>query len=182
MKRAIASKRHGGVLLPVIILAGILFFLSALLPQVLIQASHALVSGFDRQSLLYAAESGLSFGEAKLKQELSDAVMLGSPLPTPGWTFSPYSTNPDYGPSQPLTFKVTVMAIKAKDVVIDNDQERDRFSYRLDCSASDRKNHTLDEQETGLITVTIPAGSGGSGLKAVSDVSIQAGVTPLTNP
>jgi hypothetical protein len=173
--------RRGGVLLPVLIMAGILFFLSALLPQVLIQASHAMGAGVDRQGLLYSAESGLAFGEAALKQELSDSLMLGRPVPAPGWTFSPYSTNPDFGPGKSLNFKVTVLDTRFKDATTTGDQERDRFSYRLTSRATDSHGHDLTLAETGLVSITLPVGARGSGLRAVTAMSIQAQEMPSAN-
>ncbi|HEY9722512.1 MAG TPA: hypothetical protein V6D47_10875 [Oscillatoriaceae cyanobacterium] len=181
--------RHGGALLPVLILAIILFLLSAMLPQVLVAASSAMRHDQGRETLLAAAESGVAFAEARLKDNITDALTLGQAPNLAPFDCKPTMENPDYGDGHRATFDVAVTDIEALPPVEASDptsadassgvpDEVDAFHYQLISHASSDQGQGLSVQVSGIMAFTVHVDHGDSGGVAVKTVT-KVEISPL---
>jgi hypothetical protein len=173
------TARTGGALFPVLILVGILFLMSTMLPQLLVQASGAIRIDHKRDTVDQALDSAIAFAEAKLKHDLSTQVATGAaaaggktPAPPAGWVVRPSFDNPDFGHKNPYDFEVKCLKTTLWKVEVDGVNEVYRFAYTLDAGAWDDK-HTVQKhaEVTGLATVTA---SPGKGQRNVEDVKLEA--------
>jgi hypothetical protein len=170
------AQRHGGALYPVLMMATILVILSAMLPQVLVQASTAMRNGNDRQAVLYACESGIAMAEARIKRQLASDLQLGQPPSLDKLEVSPTMENPDYGRKQDIDFSVRLTGLKLRDVLKTDQGEIYRYSYGLDAKAWTPKARAVHLAVQGLISLplTIDRHGGGMPLRAVGPATINA--------
>jgi hypothetical protein len=171
--------RPGGSLYPVLIIVGILFLMSTMLPQVLVQASGAIRIDHKRDAVGDTLDSAIAFAEAKLKADLATHVATGAaaagsktPAPPAGWVVRPSFDNPDFGHKNPYDFEVKCAKLSLWKVEVDGLNEVYRFAYTLDAGAWDLK-HSLNRhaEVTGLVTVTA---SPGKGQRNIDDVKLEA--------
>jgi hypothetical protein len=159
--------RTGGALFPVLVIVGILFLLSTMLPQVLVQAAGAIRLDNKRDKLSDALDSGVAFAEARLKRDLAQHVATGAAAdharanqPLGGWKVRPTFDNPDFGRKKDYDFEVRCTKASLWKVdTIGIDQEVYRYAYVLDVGAWDAKHGQARHAEiTGLVTVTAKPG------------------------
>ncbi|MDB5097093.1 MAG: hypothetical protein JWM80_1514 [Cyanobacteria bacterium RYN_339] len=171
--------RPGGALFPVLILVGILFMISTMLPQILVQASGAIRIDHKRDAVSDTLDSAIAFAEAKLKRDLALQVASGAAAagpktaaPAAGWAIRPSFDNPDYGHKNLYDFEVKCTKISLWKVEIQGLNEVYRFAYVLDVGAWDQK-HALNKhaEVTGLATITA---SPGKGQRNIEEVKLEA--------
>jgi hypothetical protein len=171
--------RAGGALFPVLILVGIMFLMSTMLPQLLVQASGAIHIDHKRDAVDQALDSAIAFAEAKLKHDLATQVATGAAAgggktaaPPAGWVVRPSFDNPDFGHKNPYDFEARCLKIGLWKVEVDGLNEVYRFAYTLDVGAWDQK-HTVQKhaEVTGLVTVVA---SPGKGQRNIEDVKLEA--------
>lgn len=175
------TSRTGGALFPVLMITGIIFLLSSMLPQVLVQASGSLRVDHARDELTNALDSGVAFAEARLKRDLTNYVMAGVPLtslagaalatladgtgadsgglgtPLPqlaGWVVKPSFDNPDFGRKKKYAFEVRCQTVRLWKLGLDANGEIYRFTYALDAGAWREDGNKKHVEVTGTITLT----------------------------
>lgn len=195
------SARRGGALLPVLILAAILFMLSAMLPQLLVAASSGLRHDQSREVLLAAAESGVAFAEARLKNNIEDALTVGTDPALAPFTCKPTMENPDYGDGHLATFDVAVTSIEALppadapdapslDALSGDGQSQGKtrvfaYRYQLVSHAVLHQGRTLSVQVSGIMAFTVNEDRGPAGglpVRTVTQVKISPIDTEMQQP
>jgi hypothetical protein len=196
--KQMAGARPGTSLYMVILLTGILFMMSAMLPQILVQASGAIRIDRSRDLLMDAVDSGIAFGEARLKRDLTNHVTSwsgnGDPAQTgpkppaagfvpdkagpslqgmAGWVVHPTFDNPDFGQRKQLNFEVRCLKVALFHVQRTEVSETSQFHYSLDAGAWENKGeHNRHVEVNGVITLNASIDRHGN--RTVNDVQIQS--------
>lgn len=164
--------RAGGALYPVLMLMGVLVFLGAMIPQVLVQASMGIRQDRSRESLVVAMESAIAFAEARLKKDLSDGLLLSDEPGVKPFTIKPSFTNPDFGKKRDFDWEARLLRTEVFDVA---SSEKDPlitfvYSYRIQAKAWSTRDPGLNQgsEVNGLISVRV--------LRAVSEGGVKTRV------
>ena len=171
--------RAGGALYPVLMLMGVLVFLGAMIPQVLVQASVGIRQDRSRDSLTVALESAIAFAEARLKKDLSDALVLADEAKVPPFAIKPSFENPDFGKKRAFDWEARLLKTSVFDVVATDKDPMKTFvyAYRVQAKAwSTRPNGPNQGAEVnGLISVRIldEKSSGGISSRTLDGVSFE---------
>ena len=187
--------RRGGALYPVLIIMGILFMMSALLPQVLVDASVNIRTDRKRDKLMDAVDTAIAFSEARLKRQLASLVVSGQAaeagkkivpgtdslkfykegsapsIPgSAGWVVKPTFDNPDYGHNHDYDFEARCMRVHlfhVNDLLVSQVYQ---FNYTIDAGAWNKAGNNKHVEVNGV--VQIPAAVGPHGERTVSDESV----------
>ena len=173
--------RAGGALYPVLLLLGVLVFLGAMIPQVLVQASVGIRQDRSRDALVLALESAVAFAEARLKYDMGEALVLNaSPtLPKP-FKVTPAPGNPDFGYKKPYDWEAKFLRIKLFDVVAPEKSpiETYVYAYRIQARAWSTKDANRKDavEVNGLMSVRIlvDRGKGGLAARSLDGVTFEA--------
>lgn len=169
--------RRGGTLFPVLMLVSVLFFLGAMLPQLLTVAGWAIKNDATREEVLHAAENATAIAEARLKRVVSEAVIDDRPWRVGQFELSPAPDNPDYGARRPADWRVKLLELKLLDKQVDDERERHRFTYRLRTDAWNRsKRQRAALAANGILTVNVelPRSATGLAARTLGEVTFQA--------
>lgn len=171
--------RAGGALYPVLMLMGVLVFLGAMIPQVLVQASVGIRQDRGRDALTVAMESAIAFAEARLKKDLSDELMLKDKPDIRPFTIKPSFENPDFGKKRAYDWEARMLRTTVFDVVSNEKDPVKTFvySYRIQAKAwSTRPDGPNQGAEVnGLISVRIleEKSKGGVATRTLDGVSFE---------
>lgn len=171
--------RAGGALYPVLMLMGVLVFLGAMIPQVLVQASVGIRQDRSRDALTVAMESAIAFAEARLKKDLSDELMLKDKPDIRPFTIKPSFENPDFGKKRAYDWEARMLRTAVFDVVSNEKDPVKTFvySYRIQAKAwSTRPDGPNQGAEVnGLISVRIleEKSKGGVATRTLDGVSFE---------
>jgi hypothetical protein len=193
-----AGAREGTSLYMVLLLTGILFMMSAMLPQVLVQAGSAIRVDRTRDLLMDTVDSGIAFGEARLKRDLSNLVTTWSgngdplqrgPAPPPvgfvpdksgpslqgmaGWVVRPTFDNPDFGPKKTFNFEVRCLKVALYHVQRTDISEMNQFHYTLDAGAWEIKGERSRHIEVNGV-ITVNASIDRHGNRGIIDLQVQS--------
>lgn len=189
--------RAGNSLYMVLLITGVLFILSMMLPQVLVQAAGGIKLDHGRDQLMDAMDSGIAFAEARLKHDLANTVGAWGPAerggatPPPqgltpdengpgipgmaGWVATPSYDNPDFGPKHRFTFEVRCLKARLFNVKeYQNGQALYQFNYALHAGAWEvaRGPGTSKKMEvTGVVSVIATISP--QGTRTVDSVKLQ---------
>ena len=171
--------REGGALYPVLLLMGVLVFLGAMIPQVLVQASVGIRQDRSRESLNTAMESAIAFAEARLKKDLSDELVLKDKPDVRPFTIKPSFENPDFGKKRAYDWEARLLKTEVFDVVAPEKDPVKTFvyAYRIQAKAwSTRPDGPNQGSEVnGLISVRIleEKSKGGVATRTLDGVSFE---------
>lgn len=171
--------RAGGALYPVLMLMGVLVFLGAMIPQVLVQASVGIRQDRSRDALTVAMESAIAFAEARLKKDLSDELMLKDKPDIRPFTIKPSFENPDFGKKRAYDWEARMLRTTVFDVVSNEKDPVKTFVYfyRIQAKAwSTRPDGPNQGAEVnGLISVRIleEKSKGGVATRTLDGVSFE---------
>jgi hypothetical protein len=170
------KRRRGGALYFVLLLLAVLVFLGAMVPQVLVQASAGIRHDKARDALTVALDSAIAFGEARLKRDVGDALLLGRvPETTPRFTVRPSQENPDHGPKRRLDWEASLVEFGPHDL-----GGEDAYTYRYGLQARAWETGAAHRTEgvtvTGLMTIQTAAGRAPG---ALPEVTFEPMVMPL---
>ena len=171
--------RAGGALYPVLLLMGVLVFLGAMIPQVLVQASMGIRQDRGRESLVVALESAIAFAEARLKKDLSEGLLLSDEPKIVPFTIKPKFDNPDFGRKRAFDWEARLLKTAVFDVVANEKDPVIAFvhSYRIQAKAwSTREGGPeLGSEVNGLITVRVTkaVSKGGVATRLLEGVSFE---------
>jgi hypothetical protein len=172
--------RAGGALYPVLLLMGVLVFLGAMIPQVLVQASVSIGQDRGRDSLVTALESAVAFAEARLKKDLSDGLVLTDKPEVKPFKVKPSFSNPDFGKKKYYDWEARLLKTEVFDVIASEKDPVKTFvyAYRIQAKAWATRRNDSHEQGTevnGLISVRILEDKGKSGvpIRTLDSVSFE---------
>ncbi len=171
--------RAGGALYPVLLLMGVLVFLGAMIPQVLVQASVGIKQDRSRDSLTVALESAIAFAEARLKKDLSDELVLKDAARITPFTIKPSFENPDFGKKRAYDWEARLLKTSVFDVVSNEKDPVKTFvyAYRLQAKAWSTRPDGLNQgsEVNGLISVRIldEKSKGGVSIRTLDGVSFE---------
>lgn len=175
-----SKARAGGALYPVLLLLGMLIFLGAMIPQVLVQASVGIRQDRGRDSMVLALESAVAFAEGRLKKELSEGLLLKDEPVIRPFRCYPMGENPDFGREKFYDWESRLLKTKVFDVQAPEGSPVTTFTYayRIQARAwSTKKNGPSEGSEVnGLISVRIGIDKGKSGvaLKTLEGISFES--------
>lgn len=189
MSRIPKGARAGTSLYMVILLTGILFTISVMLPQLLVQAASGIKLDRGRDHLMDALDSGVAFAEARVKRDVTNKVQnFGQNAPQEGylkdapgpgikgmggWVAKPTYDNPDFGPKRDLNFEVRCLKIRLFNVVRGLNSETYEFNYTLQAGAWDPRAGTSKRAEVNGVA-SVAATVDRTGARTVNSVKLQA--------
>lgn len=177
------ARRRGGALFPVLILSVILLMLCTMLPQVLVGASKAMTTDVSRDRVLEAAESGVAFAEAQLKQRLKNDLTLGHTVKLSGFVIQPSFDNPDFGKRKLIDWETRLVSVKKRETRLELTQELHRFGYKLASRAWNTQGRQIKLDVSGTLTATVKVdvGHGGMAIRSVEKITTEAFARELQN-
>lgn len=161
--------RPGGALFSVLILSTILLILGIMLPQLLVGTSAAMRNDHDRERVLYAAESGVAFAEARIKRQIGDDLLAGASPASQVFELTPSPDSPDFGHGSDLSYLVKLLNLTVPSLQLDQATQALRCAYQLDARAWTKAGRQVHLEVDGVLDVplTIDRGSAG-GIPAFS--------------
>jgi hypothetical protein len=169
----------------VLLVLGMLVFLGAMVPQVLVQASLGIRHDRARDALAVALDTAIAFTEARVKHEVGEALRLERiPEDLQKFTVRPSQESPDHGAKHRIDWEARLFHFKPHDLAGPEGaggEERYSYAYGLMARAWETGGARREEslQVTGLMTLVL---SGHGAERTVTDVAFEPLATSVPAP